>query len=186
MCKPPLPAHAFHPTVGPNLSKTPRAKYTWQSKLSFGSDGVQTTCANQALDHFLFSGFQSFCASCLPAAVSQDVLVCGQHLAHPESFLPSLGKLLVRALHGTELCLSARRSRLRTRVLAVFLSDVNPSSKTVYRVRLEQKCRTPHCTSGELGVSVVWYRFSIDATQVRSKPCTNRCAFSTSPLDLES
>ena len=56
----------------------------------------------------------------------------------------------------------------------------------VHLVRLQPQCRTPHCTRGELGLSVVWHLFSVDATQVRSKPCSNWCAFSTSPLDLGS
>ena len=76
---------------------------------------------------------------------------------------------------GTELLLPAQRSHLRTLVLAVFCT---------VSYHLPRWCL--EWDSSQLGLNVVWYRFSIDATQVRSKHCNNWCAFSTSALDLES
>ena len=76
------------------------------SKLSLGPDGVQTTCANKALEHFLFAGLRvDVRASCLPASVPTMRFVCRRHLAHPESSLPTPEKLLVQSLHVEQNCL---------------------------------------------------------------------------------
>ena len=148
--------------MGPNLSTTRRVKYTCRCacnagcKLSFGSDGVQTTFANKALTISRFLAFVSLWA---PAACLLESPRC--------------------ARLWTTSCPS--------RVLSPISCTVsNHLQKMVYRVRLQQQCRTPHCTRSELRLSVDWYRLSIDATQARSTPCTKWCAVSTSPLDLES
>ena len=94
VCEPPLPAHALHPAVGPNLSTTPRVKYT-----------CRWAC--------------------------------------------TVGKTL-------ELYVPSHQSHLRTHVLPVFCMVSNPSSKMVYRMRLQPQCRTHHGKRGELGLSVVW------------------------------
>ena len=78
---------------------------------------------------------------------------------------------------------SARRSHLHTHVLTVFRYGV----QTIFQHCVSggtpaSAVRTLHWTRRELGLRAVWY----DAAHVRSKPCTNLCAFSTTPLDLDS
>ena len=153
VCEPLLPPHACHQAVGPNLATTPRVRYTCRcaytagSQLSFGPDGVQTTCANTARDHLLFSGVRVIVARQLPALASPR----WSRVLSPFSS-ETCGSRLTR---GTELFLPARRSRLRTPFPGCCLYSVNPSSKMVYRVRPQPQCRTPHGTRGELGLSVV-------------------------------
>ena len=62
----------------------------------------------------------SHCARQLSACwCLHNVLVYRRHLAQPESFLPSPGKLLVQALHVEQNCfLPAQRSHLRTQISA--------------------------------------------------------------------
>ena len=87
MCEPPLPAHVWHPAVSLNLSTTPRVKCTCRcgctagSKLSFGSDGVQTTSCCLA--------YASLCApACRPAGVPKvgssvdDILPIQRFFSH--------------------------------------------------------------------------------------------------------
>ena len=106
------PSSVLHPAVGPSLFTAPRVKYTCCSactvgkKRSFGSDGVQATCAKKALD---------------PGCARLSTTSCPSRVLSLISWETS-GSGLAR---GTELFPPARRSRLRTHVLAVFCAVSN-------------------------------------------------------------
>ena len=173
------------------LSTQLRVKYTRRcacgavGSLSFGSDGVQTNCANKAVDHLLFSGLRvTVRASCLAAGVSATCSSINGILPIQSPFSHLLGNVWFQPCTwnrtvSRSTSIAPPHSRPRG-----FLYGVNPSSNMVYLVRRQPQCRTLHCTRRELGLRVSFGTVSPAATQVRSKPCTGWCAFSTSPLDL--
>ena len=143
-------------------------------KPSFRSDSVQTTCANKALDHLLCSVTVRFChcarpAACLtafPRCARLSATSCPSHLLGNFWIKPCTWKRTISPQ------LSTRTSVFATSKFCVRCQPICQDGVSRKTPRL---CRAPLCTRSEFGLSYIWSRFSFDW-----------CAFSTSPLDLES
>ena len=82
------------------------------------------------------------------------------------------------ASHSSVIAPASSRPRIfRYGCQPIFQDAVSGENSSHSAVHLHRK------REEDLGLRVVWYRFSGDATHVRSKPCTNCCALCTSPLD---